>query len=159
MINTVTTLTTDDLTRLTTLTLSKAEVGEYVRDVDGEILFRTDLDESDEGAVVDDKGVTYSIDTESNPGWAPLRRVVSFTDATEVDPSVSSMAAELRRRTFITNENSAGRRVEHTVWGPGRILSSTSAAQTGLARGRGFVIVLTDGGGLESWHTSFVSYL
>ena len=84
--------TTEELERLTTLTFQTMKGGEYV-DV-GAIVLR-----GHNGSLVTADGHIGGLDRFLNMATAN-RRVVSFTDTTERDPSQEAMLAELTRRTL-----------------------------------------------------------
>jgi hypothetical protein len=96
--------TTEELTRLTTLSESTARPGEFCRRVN-ETRLRLE-----NGDVTSLEGrVRMAL------GGKVERRVTSFTDATELDPPQAEMLAELerRKRPVVTNATHAGRRVRH----------------------------------------------
>lgn len=119
--------TTEELTRLTTLSTAKAKRGEYIRDYDGTVLLRTELVASDYGALVEADGECWSDDGFTDQP----RRVTSFTDPTELDPPQTDMLAELerRRRPVVSNAAHAGRRVTTIYGGSPRILLDATSAQ------------------------------
>jgi hypothetical protein len=87
------TYTTSELERLVTLTCATAATEDYINFCNA-IYRRTVIDANAVGALVTQAGRC----TMAGNNFTPVRRVRSFTDLTEVDPSVDSMKAELERR-------------------------------------------------------------
>lgn len=98
--------TTDELTRLTTLTEDTLKQGEYGKPSASRIGVALRLED---GQVAFHDGSCRH----AQP-YAPIRRVTSFTDPTELDPPQADMLAELRRRErpMPNNVEHGGRKVK-----------------------------------------------
>jgi len=100
----VSTYTTEELKRLTTLTFETMRVMEYT--MVGPVFMRTDK------GVVSHTGTTYDAKNGGILNASPNRRVRSFTDLTELDPPQAAMLAEMERRKLAATFK-AGDRVRY----------------------------------------------
>lgn len=148
---------TDELKRLTTLSPLNAKPGEFLRNVRGGKTVGLILVG---GMVAFDNGNNWP--TSMCTYVAPERRVVSFVDKREIDPSVDAMLAELTRRerdAKVSNSRHGGRRVRNTRVGTSGLvlnqrgndlLRTTDGNYPWLDRDDELVFYVTDDGVIRS---------
>lgn len=149
--------TTEELERLTTLTIDTARPGEFLKIRPNAGRDGSYVNRSGEGMFILRNGEQAYLDgsthipTEGALHFSPRRRIRSFTDPTELDPPQDVMLAELKRRKEppISNATHAGRRVR-TTWGREGIIVNMDAKEAFDAKwlyvDRGEVAWLGDNG-------------